>query len=239
LVKTVRFANPTYIGDPINAVRIFNDKGADELLVLDIDATAQGRPPSYQEIEQLAGECFMPLAYGGGIRTADEVRQLIRLGVEKCVLNAAAAENPHLISEAADVVGSQSVVVSIDAVRTMFGRYHTVIRNARTKTGQDPVEAARAAVSRGAGEIVLTAVDREGSMKGYDIELIRSVAAAVDVPVVANGGAGSVSDFVCAAQAGASAVAAGSMFVFKGRHRAVLINVPTEAELAPLYEIQA
>lgn len=235
LVKTTRFRRPTYIGDPINAVRIFNDKGTDELMVLDITATSESRPPSFDYVEQLAGECFMPLGYGGGIRDAVDVRRLVRLGVEKCVINTAALENPALISQAAEEVGSQSVVVSIDVDRNLWGRCLTVVRNGRQTISASPVEAAQLAVEHGAGEILLTAVHREGTMKGYDLDLIRQVASAVTVPVVANGGVRGIDDFVHAVRDdGASAVAAGSIFVFKGPHRAVLINVPSEQELKPL-----
>jgi cyclase len=232
LVKTVRFKKSTYVGDPINALRIFNDKGSDELFVLDISATPQRRAPSFDYIEQLASECFMPLAYGGGIRRPEDVRQLIRLGVEKCVINTGAVENPELISAVADLVGSQSVVVSIDAIKDIWGRYRTAVRCGSERTVHDPVDIARRAESKGAGEILLTAVHREGTMEGYDLELIRRVTRAVSIPVVANGGARTVEDFVLAVRdGGASAVAAGAMFVFKGPHRAVLINVPGQNEL--------
>ena len=221
LVKTVRFKDPKYIGDPINAIKIFNDKEVDELILLDIDATREGRGPSFAVIEEVASECFMPLAYGGGIRSVEEARRILKLGVEKVVFNSAASRE----------FGAQAVVASIDVRRKLFGRYEVCIDNGKVATGTDPVEYARRVEAAGAGEIFLNAIDRDGTMQGYDTELIAKVTRAVGIPVIASGGAGSVADFSSAVQQGASAVAAGSLFVFHGPHRAVLITYPARAEL--------
>jgi cyclase len=229
LYKTVRFGNPTYVGDPRIAVKIFNDKGADEIVLLDIAATRERRRPNFKLIGEIAGECFMPVAYGGGIRDIGDVRAVLKLGVEKVVLNTAAVENPGLVSEAARINGSSSVVVSIDAKRDLFGRYRVFTHAGARKTGLDPVALAKRAAEAGAGEIIINSIDRDGTQKGYDLPLTRSVAEAVDVPVVACGGAGSVGDFKAAfREARASAAAAGSFFVFQGPHRAVLITYPVE-----------
>jgi cyclase len=231
LVKTVRFKHPTYVGDPINAVRIFNDKEVDELVFLDITATRERRPPPFELIAKIASECFMPFCYGGGIRTMEHVTQLFTLGVEKIALNSTAAENPHFVNEVASVAGSQSVVVSIDVKRNLFGRYRVFTRSGTTRTEHDPVDYARRMQDSGAGEILLTSIDRDGTMTGYDLELIQRVSAAVSLPVVACGGASQIGDFVAGIDAGAAAAAAGSLFVFTGKHRAVLINFPAPQDL--------
>ena len=206
LIKTVAFKKRVYLGDPINTVRIFNDKEVDELVLLDIDATTAGREPDYDYLENIASQCFMPLAYGGGITTADQVRRLLNLGIEKVVLNSAAVHDPELVSRAADIAGSQSVAVSLDVKTGFFGRRELRTHGGTKKTAIPLIEGVMRAVSAGAGEILLTSIDRDGSMKGYDIELIRDVAKAVDVPLIACGGAGSVNDFAKAIAAGASAV---------------------------------
>jgi cyclase len=232
LVKTVQFDKPRYVGDPINAVRIFNQKEVDELMFLDIGATAAGRGPNFELIRDIASEAFMPFGYGGGVRTVDDVRALLDLGVEKVVLNAAAVERPGLVSDAAEVVGSQSVAVSIDVKKGLLGRYEVVTHNGRRRTGLHPVAWAKKMQDCGAGEIVLNSVDRDGMMGGYDIALLRQVTEAVGVPVVACGGAGSLDDFSAAVHdGGAAAVAAGSLFVFHGKYRAVLITYPEYGEL--------
>lgn len=232
LVKTTGFRKRVYLGDPINTVKIFNDKLVDELVLLDIDATVSGREPDYAYLENIASQCFMPLGYGGGVTSAEQVRRLLGLGIEKVVINAAAAKRPKLISEAAELAGSQSVVVSIDVKKTWTGRYEVRTHNGRRSTGLDPAAFATEAERRGAGEILLNSVDRDGTMSGYDIKLIRQVADAVSIPLVACGGAGSIEHFGEAVrQGGASAVAAGSLFVFSGPHKAVLINFPTQKDL--------
>jgi cyclase len=234
LVKTVRFGNPKYVGDPINAVRIFNEKEADEIIILDISATRTGRGPDFDLLERIASEAFMPLAYGGGIRSWDDARRMMRLGIEKIVLNTAAFETPDLIREISSKVGSQAVVVSIDAQKGLLGGYSGYIRGKRIK--QTPLEMAKKAVEYGAGEIMINAVDRDGMMGGYDLALIRSIAGAFDIPVIAAGGAGSMADLVNSARdGGASAAAAGSLFVFYGPRKAVLITFPSQKEIAAAF----
>lgn len=232
LVKTQRFKDAKYVGDPINAIRIFNDKEVDELVLLDITASREGREPAFQLIEEVAGECFMPLAYGGGIRTLEQARRILKLGVEKVIFNATALRQPDVIREASREFGAQAVVASIDVRRKMFGRYEVFSDCGSTGTGVDPVTYAKRMEELGAGEILLTSIDRDGTFKGYDIELLSMVTPAVRVPVVASGGASSVADFRAAVrEGGAAAVAAGAMFVFHGPHRAVLITYPKREEL--------
>jgi len=231
LYKTRRFKNPVYIGDPINTMRIFNDKEVDEIAVLDIEAPE----PDFDYIEDLISESFMPLAYGGGIATVDHAKRLFALGVEKVVLNTAAANDPRLIRQIADISGTQSVVVSIDVKKSFLGGEHVYIRNGRARTAYAPVEFAKRCVEQGAGELMITSIAHEGMMQGYNMPLIRSITDAVDVPVIAHGGAKSLADLKSAIKEGhASAVAAGSMFVFQGPHRAVLISYPSPEELASL-----
>ncbi len=237
LVKTVKFADAKYVGDPINAVRIFNEKEVDELVFLDISATPAGRGPNLELVRDIATEAFMPFGYGGGVRTIEQVANLVALGVEKVVLNTVATEQPGFVREASRLVGSSSVVVSIDVRRSLFGKYEVVTCSGTRRTGLDPVEWARRVEDLGAGEIFLTAVDRDGTQKGYDVPLLRQVTDAVSIPVIASGGAGSVEDFRAAVREGrASAVAAGSLFVFHGRHRAVLITYPEYANLQQVFE---
>jgi cyclase len=232
LVKTVKFQNPTYVGDPINTVRIYNEKEVDELIFLDITATPRQAEPPYQVIEEIAAECFMPFTYGGGVRDLETLRRIFSLGVEKVAINTQAVENPDLIEQAADRFGSQSIVVSIDVKQHLFGRYRVHTHGGRQSTSLEPAAHARAMQERGAGEILLTSIDRDGTFSGYDVELIRQVSQAVSIPVIACGGAGGVADFTKAVrEGGASAVAAGSMVVYQGPHRAVLINFPDKAAL--------
>lgn len=227
LVKTRKFKEPVYVGDPINAMRIFSDKEVDEIVVLDIDASREGREPNYTLIEEMAGEAFMPMAYGGGIRNLGQVRRLIRLGIEKVVINTAATESTNVIREAADVFGSQAVVGAVDVKKTLFGGYRVVTKSATVDAKIALDEHIQQLVSAGVGEIFLNNVDRDGMMAGYDLHLLRSITQKVNVPVVACGGAGTVEHLSQAvSEGGASAVAAGSMFVFHGKHRAVLINYP-------------
>ncbi len=232
LVKTIRFQNASYVGDPTNAIRIYNEKEVDEIIVLDITATMEGKAPSMDVIETFANECFMPLAYGGGIREQQQIKDILRLGVEKVVLNTIAYEKPDFVRAAADSAGSQAIVVSIDAKRKTDGGYQVFARGGREATGRDPLAYAEEMQRAGAGEIFLNSIDQDGTMEGYDLPLVKRVAAAVDIPVIACGGAGKVADFGLAVkEAGASAVAAGSMVVYFGRNRAVLVSFPRRKEL--------
>lgn len=231
LVKTQRFADDKYVGDPINAVRIFNEKEADELTVLDIDATVKGNEPDYRMIENLAAECRMPLCYGGGVTTVDQVKRIMGLGVEKVSISAAAVARPELISEIAEQVGSQSAVVVIDVKKRAFGGTKVVTHNGRKDTKLHPVEFAKRLAELGAGEIVVNSVDRDGMMGGYDLELGQQLRSAVNIPVTLLGGAGSFDDLRNAVSTlGLVGVAAGSFFVFRGKYRAVLISYPSPAE---------
>lgn len=232
LVKTVRFKDPKYVGDPINAVRIFNEKEVDELMVLDIDATSQAREPDYRTIENLAAECRMPLCYGGGIKTADQARKIFGLGVEKVSIGSAAVEDPGLVERMAASVGRQSVVVVIDVKkRFLGGKYDVWIRNARKNAKLEAVEFAKEMEARGAGEIVLNSIDNDGVMKGYDHALVDSVRDAIGVPLTVLGGAGSLDDLASLIRKhGIIGAAAGSLFVFKGVYKAVLINYPRPSE---------
>lgn len=230
VVKTTAFRKPVYVGDPINTVRIFNDKEVDELFVLDISRTKAGRAPDFDFIEDVVSEAFMPVAYGGGISSVDHAERLFNGGVEKIVLNEALFAAPDLSSEIASHYGAQAVVGNVDVVHRR--RQPPVVARGGTKpTNVDPIDWARQLVDRGVGEILLTSTEREGSRLGYDLPLIASVSEAVSVPVVANGGAGGLPDFSAAIHSGASAVAAGTMFTFHGSRRAVLITYPTNDEL--------
>ena len=231
LVKTRVFTSPVYVGDPINAVKIFNEKEVDELILLDISASRERRGPQYDLISEIASEAFIPLCYGGGVTSLEEMRQLFQIGIEKVAVNSHCIENPQFVREAADIFGSQSVVVSVDVKRSFFGKYQVVTRGGRQKTSLSPRQHALHMQELGAGEIMLNSVDRDGLMTGYDLELVRSVSSVLSVPMIAVGGAGRVEDFAPAIEAGASAVAAGSMFVFQGKHRAVLISYPSTSVL--------
>ena len=233
LVKTVGFRNAKYIGDPINAVRLFNDLEVDELIFLDIDSSAKGREPQYERIAEIAGEAFMPICYGGGVTSFDQAARLFKSGVEKVALTTALVERPELVREIADTFGEQAVVAGIDVKRDWLGKSRTMIRGGR-KTAYDPVALAVRAAELGAGEILLTSVDREGGYQGYDLDLVHAVSAAVPIPVIAHGGAGELPHLRAAIDAGASAAAAGSLFIYKGPHRAVLVNYPKRPRLREL-----
>lgn len=231
LVKSVKFKDHKYVGDPINAVKIFNDKEVDELVLLDISATAEKRVPNLKYIIEIASEAFMPMAYGGGITTLEQIQSLIAGGIEKVVLNTVAFDNPALITQAAEFAGSQSVVVSMDVKKNLWGKYQVYVQNGTRSTKMDPVSYARKMETLGAGEIILMSIERDGSFEGYDLPLIKMVSEAVSIPVVAIGGSATVDDFAKAMQHGASAVSAGSQFVFQRPHRAVLISYPSQKEL--------
>ncbi len=238
LVKTVKFGNPKYVGDPINAVKIFNEKEVDEIIVVDIDASVQQKEPDYVLIKNLAAECRMPLCYGGGVKTVEQIEEIISLGVEKVAISSAAIGSPELIAKASEVVGSQSIVVVMD-VKKVEGResYEIFIHNGREGTGLSPVEFAKTAEHLGAGELVINSIDCDGLMKGYDLELARRMRNATNLPMTILGGAGSLKDVAALIELfGTIGAAAGSLFVFKGSYRAVLINYPSRSEkdaLAP------
>lgn len=236
LVKTVKFKSPRYIGDPINAVRIFNEKEVDELVFLDIGSTTALTGPNFELLVDIASEAFMPFGYGGGITSIDHVKQLYALGVEKVILNTVAADKPDLVSKAAALAGCSGVVVSVDVRRNWLGNYSVCVASGQRDLKRDPVAYAQEMEQLGAGEILLNAIDKDGTMGGYDLELVRRVSEAVSVPVVAVGGAGNLQHFREAVDEGASAVAAGSMFVFHGKHSAVLITYPEYEELERLFK---
>ncbi len=230
LVKTVKFKSDVYVGDPVNAVRIFNDKEVDELILLDIDATREGRGPDFEVIAEIAGECFMPVAYGGGINSFSDVQRVIRSGIEKVVINSAAYGNLDVVRESSATYGAQAVVGAIDVRKPLLGGYKLYSRSGMDEQKVKLTAHVEALVGAGAGEIFVNSIDRDGVMGGYDVDLIRQVCAATNTPVIASGGAGTVPHLIEAVEkGGASAVAAGSMFVFHGRHKAVLINYPKDA----------
>ncbi len=232
LVKTVNFKSAKYVGDPINAVRIFNEKEVDELIVLDIDATTSNREPDFKMIEYLAEECRMPLCYGGGVKTCEQVCSIIQLGVEKVAISSAAIENPALVAEAAKYVGNQSIVVVLDVKkRASGGAYEVWTHNGQHNVGKSPMELAEQMETLGAGEIVINSIDNDGVMKGYDTELVEKIRKCINVPLTVLGGAGSLQDIrSLISRYGAIGAAAGSLFVFKGTYRAVLISYPNRKE---------
>jgi imidazole glycerol-phosphate synthase subunit HisF len=235
LVKTKKFKDPIYIGDPRNAVKIFNDKKVDELVLLDINATDEKRSPNFDFINEIVSEAFMPIGYGGGITSMQDIEKLFRNGVEKIIVNATAIHKPELIKEAAEQFGNQSIVVSMDVKKNFWGNYHIFSNKGTIDTKQNPVEFAKKMEDLGAGEILLTAIEKEGLMDGYDLNIIKQVTQAVSIPVVANGGAGNIAHFQQAVtEGGASAVTAGSMFVFYGKLRGILINYPCQKSLKDL-----
>ena len=231
LVKSIRFKNHKYVGDPINAVKIFNEKEVDEIAIIDISATKARRSPNIEKIAEIAGEAFMPLAYGGGISNIDQIKDILYAGAEKVILNTSALDNLGLIAEAANRFGNQSIVVSIDVQKNWLGQYRVYRNCGSQSTGLDPVAFAKQMEAAGAGELLLTSIDRDGTFEGFDLELIRNVTAAVSIPVIVCGGAAEVAHFRQAVESGASAVAAGSMFVFQRPHRAVLISYPSQQTL--------
>lgn len=232
LVKTVRFARSQYVGDPANTVRIFNELEVDELLFLDITASSGKRAPNIQVLKEIADECFMPLGYGGGIRSLEDAKSVFDIGFEKIVINTQAAQRPELITEIATVYGSQAVIVSIDVKRDLLGRQTVRALGGKRRTRRDPIAWALEAEQAGAGEILFTSIDREGTWEGFDLELVKSVTDAVSVPVIAHGGAGSVEHIKQVVRvAGASAVALGSMVVFQKQGMGVLINFPDKKQL--------
>jgi imidazole glycerol-phosphate synthase subunit HisF len=239
LVKTVQFGQPKYVGDPVNAVKIFNEKEADELMVLDIDATVRRSEPNFRLIAQFAAEARMPLCYGGGVKTAQQAKKIIGLGIEKVAMSSAAIEDPQLVAAVAQEVGRQSVVVVLDVKQRRGGdAYEVWTHNGTRNTGKLLIDTALQLERCGAGEFVVNSIDRDGSMKGYDLALARSVRAAVRVPLTILGGAGSLADLRQLIDAcGVIGAAAGSLFVFKGTYRAVLINYPGRAQKEELVHV--
>lgn len=238
LVKSVQFKDYKYVGDPINAVKIFNEKEVDEIAVIDIDASKENKAPNIEKISEIASEAFMPMAYGGGITTIEQIKEILYNGIEKVIINKAAHTTPHLITQAANLFGNQSIVVSIDVKKVFLKGYRVFIENGKKNTGLHPVEFAITAEKLGVGEILLNSIDKDGTFTGYDLALIQQVSKAVNIPVIAIGGASSVEDFAKAKQAGASAVSAGSMFVFQRPHKAVLISYPTRKEIKEIVHAQ-
>lgn len=234
LVKTTKFKNPKYVGDPINAIKIFNEKQVDELMVLDIMASKEGREPNYNLIEQFAGECFMPLAYGGGIRTVDQAKRLFACGIEKICLQTAALENLVLVTDLADRFGSQSIMISLDIKKNWLGNPQVYSAAREKSLSNNWLELLQQMIDAGAGEVLLNAVDKDGTLSGPDLDLIQKASKAIEVPLIAIGGISSLSDIKAAVNAGASGVAAGAFFVYYGPHRAVLITYPKYEELETL-----
>ncbi|MBP62404.1 MAG: imidazole glycerol phosphate synthase subunit HisF [Planctomycetaceae bacterium] len=231
LVKTVGFKDAKYVGDPINAVKIFNEKEVDELIVVDIDASVKGREPDFRLIENLAAECRMPLCYGGGVKDEQQAEKIISLGVEKVALSSALIETPTLASRISEAIGKQSVVFVLDVKKNVFGKYSVYTHNARRNTKQDPFRLARTIESQGVGEIVINSIDKDGTMTGYDGKLVERMRATVDAPITVLGGAGSLDDIHSLIdQFKIIGAAAGSLFVFKGKYRAVLISYPGRDE---------
>lgn len=239
LVKTVKFGDPKYVGDPTNAVKIFNEKEVDELMIVNIDATAHNAEPDYVMIKNAATECRMPLCYGGGVKTVEQANRIIALGVEKVSLSSAAVENPGLISDIAEQVGSQSVVAVLDVKKKRWGgKYEIWTHNAKKATGICPIEFAQRIERRGIGEIVVNSIDNDGVMKGYDLDLVQRIREVVSVPLTVLGGAGSLEDIkTLIHEFGIIGACAGSLFVFKGVYRAVLINYPSSVEKSALMKV--
>ena len=236
LVKTVKFKEPRYLGDPINAVKIFNDLKADELVFLDITASKENRTISVDLVKGIGDEAFMPFGVGGGINDISQIEHLLKAGAEKVVINTNSVIKPDLIKESSKVFGSQSIVVSLDVKKTFFGKYECLIKDGTVKTKENPVELAKKAEQDGAGELIINSIDLDGVMTGYDLELIKSIAEIVSIPVVACGGAGNLEHLKKGYFEGkAHALAAGSMFVYHGPRKAVLINYPSKSELKQLF----
>jgi imidazole glycerol-phosphate synthase subunit HisF len=234
LYKTLKFKEPKYIGDPLNAVKIFNDKEVDELIILDITASLENKKPNYELLYQMAGECFMPLGYGGAVSTIEEIRKLISMGIEKVSINSNAVDL-NFIREAADVFGSSTIVVSMDVKKNFWGKYEVYTKSGTNNTKREAAKFAVEINKAGAGELLVNSIDRDGVMQGYDLDLIKSISGEIDIPLIACGGAGELVHFKQAVDSGASAVAAGSMFVFHGKHRAVLISYPEQSEINTLF----
>ncbi len=238
LVKTVQFSSPKYVGDPLNAVKIFNEKSVDELIVLDIQSTTKNREPNYKMIANIALECRMPLCYGGGIKTKQQALKIFKLGVEKIAISSAAIDNPKIISEIANIVGNQSVVIVIDVKKRRYSdKYEIFTHNGRKKSSRDPIDFAKQAEQLGCGELVINSIENDGLMNGYDRKIINKIRNAISIPMTVLGGAGELDDIgKIIKEHGIIGVAAGSLFVFKGKYKAVLINYPNEIEKEKLID---
>ncbi|MFM1853733.1 MAG: Imidazole glycerol phosphate synthase subunit HisF [Bacteroidota bacterium] len=237
LVKTVNFKAPKYVGDPINAVKIFNEKQVDELVFFDIDATVLNREPDYYLIEKLANQSRMPLCYGGGVKTVEQAQKIFSLGIEKIALSSAVVQNPNIVTQIAERVGSQSVIVVLDVKKKLFGGYEVYTHNGKKATGINPIKFAQELESLGAGELVINSIDQDGIMKGYDLNLIDKIVENISIPVTVLGGAGSLKDIESVIKKnGVIGVAAGSLFVFRGPYKAVLINYPNQEEKNNLFK---
>ena len=236
LYKGKKFKNHKYIGDPVNTVKLFNDKEVDEIMLLDIGASVHNKTINYDLLEDITKEAFMPFAYGGGIRQLDDVKKLFALGVEKIVLGSYALENPVFIKELSERYGSQSIVISLDVKKDWLNRNYLYSLSGTKKTKYKPLEFAKIVDSLGAGEILLNSIENDGLMQGYDLQLIKTISEQISIPLIASGGAGKLDDLVIANKSGANAVAAGSLFVFHGPHRAVLISYPEYELLRKIFE---
>lgn len=236
LVKTVQFKDPKYIGDPLNAVKIFNEKEVDELIFLDILSTIENKPIPLEFLKEVAEECFMPLSYGGGIKTLEDIRSVLKIGIEKVILNSVLYEDIEFVKEAIQQFGSSTIAVSLDVKKNFWGKYELFSKSGTQNTKKDPFEFAQMLDEIGVGEIMIQSIERDGTMKGYDFDLIKRITGLVQVPVIACGGAGSISDIdKVINESGASAAAAGSMFVLHGKHKAVLISYPSSLELKGIF----
>lgn len=231
LVKTIRFKNPNYVGDPINAVKIYNEREVDELIFLDINASVDKKKPDLKLINDIATECFMPVCYGGGIKNINDMKKIFKQGIEKIAINTSAFEDPLLLKRASELFGNQSIVVSVDVKKNLWGKYQVYIYGGRKNTGISPTEYCLKMEKLGAGEILLTSIDKDGTWEGFDTDLILKITSSVNIPVIVCGGAGKAGDFTKAVKAGASAVATGSMVVYQGKDLGVLINFPAQKEL--------
>ena len=239
LVKTINFKSPKYVGDPINAVRIFNEKEVDELAFFDIDASVLNREPDYNLIEKLANQSRMPLCYGGGVKSVEQAQKIFALGIEKIALSSAIVQNPGLVTKISERVGSQSVIVVLDIKKKLLGGYEVYTHNGKQPTGINPIKFAKELEQLGAGEIIINSIDQDGLMKGYDLNLIDKIAEVISIPLTVLGGAGTIFDIQNVVDRhGVIGVAAGSLFVFKGPYKAVLINYPTQVEKNKIFKIK-
>jgi len=236
LVKTVKFKNPKYVGDPINAIKIFNEKEVDELIFLDIDASKDSRGPNFELIKDFASECFMPVCYGGGVTNIEQMKEIFNLGIEKISLGNIALKDDFFIKEAVKIFGSQSITVTVDIKKSFFGKYQVYDYVNKKAYKKDYIAYVQHLEELGIGEIVINNIDLEGTQKGYDVELMRNIVNSVNIPIIACGGAGKLDDFKnIKEKSNVSAVAAGSFFVFQGKHNAVLITYPKYEELEELF----